>query len=155
MEEIEELDDLAHQMFRQFSRMEHALKGAGHHPRADGDAKADWVDFAADIDAAFRAALLDDPELAEAVAYLRNQPPKKQVIRDLRLEWDEVMPTAPTETGVLLLLVSRVRNNLFHGGKFNGRWIDPGRSRQLLPRCLTILDRARSLSNKVSAAYEH
>lgn len=155
MDEIEELDDLAHRMFRQFSRMEHALKSAGYLERPNGDAKASWVSFGEEIDASFRDLVSRDEELRDAVRYLRDHPPKKQTVSNGVLGWSETPPTAPTETGVLLLYVGRVRNNLFHGGKFNGRWIDPGRSRKLLPRCLTVLDRTLLLSGRVKAAYEH
>ena len=34
----------------------------------------------------------------------------------------------------------RVRNNLYHGGKFNGRWIAPDRSRDLIAHSLTLLE---------------
>ena len=99
MSDVEELDKLAHSMFRQFSRMEYALKAAGHLERLDGDAKASWVSFGAEIDAGFRDLLLRDQKLSEAVAYLQQYPPKKQIVINGALGWSENPPTAPTQTG--------------------------------------------------------
>jgi hypothetical protein len=149
-----ELDDLAHRFFRQFSRMEYALKAAGRVPRLNGRAEADWRRFGAEVDEAFQTLTSKDEELRGAVEYLLNQPPKKQEIADGVLVWRDKLPTGETQTGVVLLCVARVRNNLFHGGKFNGQWIDPQRSLELLPRCLTVLDRLLLLSDEVRAAYE-
>lgn len=150
-----DLDELAHQMFRQFSRMEYALKAAGRLKRPDGDAYADWVGFGAEIDQDFSELLPADDVLRDAVEYLREHPPKKQMACNGNLVWRDVAATAPNDTAVLLLYVARVRNNLFHGGKYGGQWIDPERSEELLSRCVTILERIVLLSEEVKAAFEN
>lgn len=155
MDETEKLDQLAHEMFRRYSRMEYALKAAGYLRHLNGDAQADWVKLATEIDDAFLAARDNDPALKEAVHYLLNHPPKKQIVEEGVLGWSDNIPTSDTETGVILLCVSRVRNNLFHGGKFNGRWFDPERSIELLPKCLLILDTVLNVSPGVRERFGH
>ncbi len=153
MNEIEQLDQLAVRMFRQYSRMEYALKAAGYLINHNGDAKADWVKLGNAIDPEFEAMSQQHGELQDAVHYLRESPPKKQIVEDGQLDWKDVKPTAPTPTSEILLYVARVRNNLFHGGKFNGMWFDPDRSLQLLPRSMVVLDTVLELSPQVRANY--
>jgi len=149
-----DLDELAHLMFRQFSRMEYALKATGYLKQPGGNVQADWDSFAAKIDAEFRVRTDGDPILKDAVDYLTAQPPKKQVFEQGGLGWRDVIPTSATRTGVLLLCVARVRNNLFHGGKFNGNWLDPERSGDLIPRCLVVLDACLAAAPDVRTAFE-
>jgi hypothetical protein len=69
------LDRLAGEMFRTFARFEYALKAAGFHDR---DAKPNWRSFAESIPGVF-----DNPQdanLSEAVRYILDHPPKKQII---------------------------------------------------------------------------
>ncbi|WP_207774702.1 hypothetical protein [Sphingosinicella sp. YJ22] len=153
--DLPELDEIAHRMFRQFARMEYALKAAGYLKREDGRAEANWSAFAADIDEGLRNAFIEDAEVFAAVAYIGLKPPKKQMVRKGALYWRETPPEATTASGVLLMYVSRVRNNLFHGGKFSNGWLDPERSRNLLRHCLTILDCCLRLSDRVRDAFEH
>lgn len=154
MDQTNRLDRLAHQMFRTYSRMEYALKAAGYLKSENGPAEAHWQNLASDIDARFQERVASDVELRQAVEYVLSFPPKKQMARDGVLEWVDVPPVANTETGKMLLYLARVRNNLFHGGKFNGRWLDPERSLELLPHSLTILECVRELSDAVQAAYD-
>lgn len=149
-----ELDALAVQMFRQFSRFEYALKAAGHHPKG-GDAQADWTDFAAVISHAFQDRLGADVGLREAVDYLMGHPPKKQRVVANRLVWKTVPAGGAGPTDDLLIYVRRVRNNLFHGGKYSRGWIDPERSEPLIRHSLTVLEACLLLSERVRAAYEH
>ena len=150
-----ELDALAHALFRQFSRMEYALKAAGRLANPDGDAKANWTRFASEIDEEFTQLVARDDELRHAVGYIEGHPPKKQIVSNNVLSWSTAAPSANTSTGAIMLYVARVRNNLFHGGKFCGRWLDPERSEELLRACLTVLDRCLALSPEVREAYEH
>ncbi|WP_210191581.1 MULTISPECIES: hypothetical protein [Rhodomicrobium] len=149
---MENLDDLANKMFRVFARCEYALKAAGYH-RGDGKAEPNWTAFAAVVEN-----VLADPDredLKEAIAYILNQPPKKQVIRNGMLEWSDEPPQAASQADLILLYVRRVRNNLFHGGKFNGRWFEPERSEQLLRHSLVILDACATGCSDVRYAYDH
>jgi hypothetical protein len=49
-----------------------------------------------------------------------EKPLKKHVIRNNFIDWEEPNPNA-NKTHEVLLCVRRVCNNLFYGGKFNGR----------------------------------
>lgn len=150
-----DLDALAHRFFRQFSRTEYALKATGLMKRPTGSAEADWQAFGNEIDQAFLAIRNQREELREACDYMLNRPPKKQVAKDGNLSWSDRKPEAKTETALLLQYVCRVRNNLFHGGKFNGQWFDPERSEELLRHALTILGHSVPQSQRVLAAYTH
>jgi hypothetical protein len=102
--------------------------------------------------------LFDDPAgeaFAEAVGYILMYPPRKQVIWDGRLVWSDAAPNTNIRSDLVLQYVRRVRNNLFHGGKFNGRWFDPERSAQLLRHCLTILHACLEASPAVGEAYRN
>lgn len=145
-----EIEELSMRMFRTFARCEYALKAAGFH-NGDGAAQANWTEFAKAL-----PDLLDDPKsdaLKEAVDYFDKSPPKKQVIVDGALDWDPAPPSSANKSDKILIYVRRVRNNLFHGGKFNGKWFEPERSSELLRHSLTILDAFREASPKVNEAY--
>lgn len=55
----------------------------------------------------------------------------------------------------MLLYVRRVRNNLFHGGKFNGRRFAPERSELLLRHSLTIHRACIDASEDVHQAFHN
>jgi hypothetical protein len=122
------LDRLAVQFFKTFARFEYALKAAGYH-KGDGNAKPDWDRFAQSIDSCFEQPLSD--ALAAAVKFLIETPPKRQVLVDGKLEWEEAREEGP-DSRKLSIYIRRVRNNLFHGGKFNGHWFSPERSEPLM-----------------------
>jgi len=147
----EELNDLAVNFFRKFSRMEYALKVNSFH-YGDGDAKANWSAFAASISDCFNEPR--EQSLADAFAFLERNPPKKQVIRNDILDWDDAVPQSHSNVDLMLLYVRRVRNNLFHGGKFNGQWFEPQRSFDLVTHSLVILDACIEASAGVKAAFE-
>jgi hypothetical protein len=151
---LPELDELGHQMFRQFSRFEYALKAAGHHPE-NGDAIPDWSAFAREIDVPFRERLQTDQALGAAFDYVMTKPPKKQRVVDGQLVWTVSPAGGANPTDNLLIYVRRVRNNLFHGGKYSRGWLDPERSQPLIRHSLTILGACLELSDRVRTAYEH
>lgn len=144
------LDQLAGEMFRTFARFEYALKAAGFH-KGDGAAEPNWRLFAESLSAVF-----DDPctlDLKEAVQYILDHPPKKQIVDAGNLAWSEAAPSTNLRSDLALTYVRRVRNNLFHGGKFNGRWFEPQRSELLLRHCLTILHTCLKASDDVRRAF--
>jgi hypothetical protein len=151
MNQHPELDQLATELFRVFSRMEYALKAAGFN-LGDGDAKADWRGFAQSL-----GALFDHPPdegLREAVEAILHAPPKKQIIRNGQIEWTEAAPDTDLSSDRVLIYVRRVRNNLFHGGKFNGHWFEPERSESLLRSSLKILHSCLDANDNVHRAYD-
>lgn len=147
-----ELERLAVRLFKEFARFEYALKAANFH-NGDGDAEPNWRNFALSVEDALTHPQSD--ALREAIKYMLTHPPKKQVIRAGALDWDTVVPNANSRADLVLLYVRRVRNNLFHGGKFSGRWFDPERSEELLRHSLVILEACLAASPQVREAYNH
>lgn len=145
------LNDLAIQLFQAFSRTEYALKAAGYH-NGDGNAEANWQKFALAVEPTISNPL--SLELKAAIAFILKAPPKKQVIVGGNIEWAVVAPTTISQADTLLQYVRRVRNNLFHGGKFNGHWFDPERSESLLRHSLEILAACVASVPKIKEAYD-
>jgi len=147
---ILDLESLAYNFFREFARYEYCLKATGLREESRA-AKASWTKYAAEV-----ADIIEVPRsdsLEQAIAYFTGHPPKRQIIKDGVLDWDEALPDHKSKAELVLLLVCRVRNNLFHGGKFNGRWFEPQRSEELMQHGLTILRECGRSHPKVSEAY--
>ena len=145
------LDELAHEMFRTFARFEYALKVCGFH-KGDGRAEPNWRVFAETVSNNFANSKNDN--FREAVSYILKNPPKKQIIKDGLLDWKDSIPQTDLESDLVLQYVRRVRNNLHHGGKFNGRWFEPDRSHKLLDCSLAILRMCLDLSPSMRQAYD-
>lgn len=133
-----EIDQLAFRFFKLFAQYEYALKamGFGRATHA-GTAEADWDRFANELGVLLLRDL--DPKIAAARTYLFEHPPKRQVWTNQGVAWDAV-PNNERSAQILFSHVRRVRNNLYHGGKFNGRWIDPDRSAELISKSLLLLE---------------
>jgi hypothetical protein len=128
--ENDEARDAKWRFFITFSRFEYALKGAGFRhdipPRRGGKGPPgvgpDWNGFARrkENEAAFAR---DGSEALQAArAYFEKEPPRRQIVRDGKLDWhDEVTSDAPNDLDWLLCMVRQVRNNVFHGAKFSTR----------------------------------
>ncbi|HAT3636033.1 TPA: hypothetical protein ACYEOW_005660 [Raoultella terrigena] len=144
------LDYLCYEFFREFSRYEYCLKACGLHHKIK-DAKADWDEYAKQVSETINNTT--DPELISAIAYFKEHPPKKQIIKDGSLIWDDSLPQEKDMAKFIFLLIRRVRNNLFHGGKFNGKWFEPERSEALLQHGLVILRCCGEEHIEVSKAY--
>jgi len=146
------LDALANEFFRVFSRAEYSLKASGFH-KGDGEANANWGKFSREVEDLIRNPISQD--LREAISFMLSSPPKKQVIKQGILCWEECIPSTNSTANLLFLYIRRVRNNLFHGGKFNGRWFEPERSEPLLKFSLIILRAAIDKVPRVCDAYYH
>src|SRR5690606_13873449 len=94
----------------------------------------DWDRFANEvIGSAFLEKLGNNRNAAE---YILENPPNKQSVNDQgKIIWSEV-PNKERSVQILFSHISRIRNNLYHGAKFNGTWFDPERSRELLSKGL-------------------
>jgi hypothetical protein len=128
--------------FGSFARAECRLKELGYIRRGREDAQADWDAFASDVEPRFRPAKPGD--LKRVWMLLTENPPRKQVVRDGALAW-KATPRSPglSDAAWGLLLVRRVRNNLFHGAKFMlGGAEQFGRDRELVAAALTLLEHA-------------
>ena len=145
-----ELNRAATKFFRVFSRAEYALKASGFH-KGDGNAEANWDTFAKEV-----SGLIDTPSnqhLATAIDFILNSPPKKQVIVNGVIDWNDAKPTNTSSSQNLFVYIRRVRNNLFHGGKFNGHWFSPERSMELISSSITILNHCIAHVKPVNLAY--
>lgn len=143
-------DELAAEMFRVFSRTEYALKASGFN-KGDGEAKADWRAFALAIEAV--VANPPSTALQEAIDFFFNAPPKRQIIIGGVIQWQISEPQTNSRADKLLIYVRRVRNNLFHGGKFNDHWFEPMRAQPLLQHSLTVLNACIESVPRVREAY--
>lgn len=150
MAHLTNLDELARKFFHVFSRTEYALKVSGFN-NGDGPAEANWRSFALAVEALI--AQPTSPELIDAINFFFTVPPNKQVIVGGVIQWEVSEPPTNSKADKLLLYVRRVRNNLFHGGKFNGNWFEPERSEPLLKHSITILDACVKTVPSVREAY--
>jgi hypothetical protein len=131
---------LAWEFFVFFSRFEYALKRDRRYLESGtGDAKPLWDQFASDHDSEFVPS--SDQSLFDAVEYFRQQPPRKQLRENGEMKWSEPCRHDGHEPPLVWLLrvVRTVRNNLFHGGKFQIPICDPSRDHHLIDSALTIL----------------
>lgn len=146
--------NLLFEFFVVFSKFEFALKNSTFLKGDEKNADPDWDRFAISIRDVFSP--YSTPELNQACEYLLLNPPMKQVVIEGAIAWSTVGPDeSVSEAERLLLYVRRVRNNLFHGGKFSA---DPfentERQERLFISSLVILAECLRLSPKVRDFFE-
>lgn len=152
-EKDRELDRLAFEFLKLFARYEYALKMMGYVGQySNGNIFADWDRFANEVG----RCILDEPStcVKEAIEYLYNKPPKRQVLKNGLVEWEEVN-ASERSAQILFRHIRRVRNNLFHGGKFNGRWFAPDRSETLMRHSITVLKALISKNDNLKQALDN
>ena len=134
----QELDNLALHFFKLFAQYEFALKENNYFQVSCGKIIVDWDRFVNEqIGSDFLNQLGDK---SNSASYILDEPPMKQIVNDAGLiVWDEV-PNNEKSVQILFGHISRIRNNLFHGAKFNGTWFSPQRNRRLLSEALVILE---------------
>lgn len=143
IERIAQSEDrkLAIVFFLFFSRFEYALKRSGYLKQSSSKvnpASADWMQYAAKHPHILRENY--DESLLKAVEYLAASPPKKQVSRNGELDWEDDCRDSLTDPARIFTLVCRIRNNLFHGGKFpSGPVADTDRDRRLIQAGIDIM----------------
>ena len=132
-----------------FSRFEYALKRTIKYAVGDENGvEANWNKFAKENDSGFNPERTS--ELKSAVNYLQEKPPKKQNIKNGTLGWKNVQQQNILILEQIICTVCRVRNNLFHGGKFpDGPIEEPRRDIKLLQSCIIILEECRRLDDVV------
>lgn len=127
-----------------FSRFEFALKRLGY-IRQQGDLLlVDWRRFARET--------TGPRDIDAVVQILIMRPPARQRLSDGGLDWVFEEPPAADVVGVewLLEMVYRVRNNLFHGGKWPP---DPARDKGLLEASLAVLGECLHLRSDLRPLY--
>jgi hypothetical protein len=135
-----------------FARLEYALKASGEFLRQTKDAEADWISFAGAIENAID--ISSKACLKESIEYILNNPPRKQVNDNGVIRWKAASPSQSNETKDLIVYVCRIRNNLFHGGKFTGGYLeDFDRDFSLVKAALCILKEIVNFNVKVRNAF--
>jgi hypothetical protein len=138
----------------QFSRVEFALKATRFARGREGEsAFPAWDDFGSEVADAI-APQADEP-LARAVEYILAHPPKKQIVEGLRARFEAVAsPTGkPTDIEAAMVYMRRVRNNLFHGGKYFEQDV-ANRDELLIDASMTILESCVRAVGDVWHAYD-
>jgi hypothetical protein len=148
--------DLVITFFVVFSRFEYALKASGCVNGNENEAKANWDSFASSIRKQFQ--LDRTPDLQEAINYLHQFPPRKQVVRQSnRLGWSDPRSNdKPPTIFDLLGYIRTIRNNLFHGAKFQEILHESNqndRNRHLLQSALIVLEECLQISTNVQQAF--
>jgi hypothetical protein len=150
IELLNKLPRAASSFFVFFSRFEFALKRTGHLKADKKRAEPDWPGFASDLGDSF----LDEVRgSGEAVALL-TRPPKKQIVENDRLGWQDAEPI--NDVKKLFEAVCLVRNNLFHGGKFPepiGFISDVSRDQELHVQSKRVLEMALEKNPSVKEAF--
>jgi len=146
---------LAIEVFIEFARFEYCLKASGFLKTPNGPAEPNWDKFANcnKIKKLFDKINSGTAESDCKMRYLLNNPPKQQIATDNKLDWEE--PNKIKSSQDYFGAVRRVRNNLFHGGKFNGNFFEPQRSVELLEAVLCVLKAAREHHTGIEEAYNH
>lgn len=127
-----------------FSRFEYALKRLNkiRPSRNSNLLSADWDGYARDRkqEPAWLEAQ-EDQKFKEASAFLDAKPPRQQSFSDGSLKWvANSHAVGLPSLSRALFYVRTVRNNLFHGSKFDSaRGTEASRDRELLTHCITIL----------------
>lgn len=145
--------ELIADFFMLFARAEFALKKAEFTSlcRSEGEKiVVDWDRFALSLG----PTLTDpaDPEIRDAVKYLQEKPPQKQVWKNRRIDWKKRECTDTGDPVFVVRSVTTVRNNLFHGGK-EVVGLMAERDRELLQNCLLVLAFSLTLNADVIKAF--
>jgi len=120
-----------------FARFEYALKRSGYHGTDGKAAEAEWDRFENELTNLSAAALAPVLKCGQIIL---AKPPKKQVVTGGMLGWEDSAPQGASSIKALLIYVCRVRNNLFHGGKFpEGPVYDVARDTDLLRSGVSVL----------------
>jgi hypothetical protein len=142
--------DLVLEFFFVFSRFESALKQASFLTKKSY-AAPDWTAFANSCNKEFEAEKCG--EFLNAVRYLDENPPQRQVAETSKgkmvLKFANEGKPKGSKSQVTFKRICCVRNNLFHGGKFDPTINEVERNTSLLEHSLVILKRASRYDNKV------
>jgi hypothetical protein len=127
------------EFFLTFSRFEFALKLTGFAKGNEERVDPNWEAFAASVRGSFDRN--HNPALTRFCDLLDVNPPRKQVLVDGKLAWSTSPPQAgDSDAERYIGLVKRVRNNLFHGGKYNAELHEEiARSEDLLRGSICLL----------------
>lgn len=124
--------------FITFARFECALKNTERFLNVV-NVKPNWNEFSKSISNTFNPDIT--PDIRAAVNFILNEPPRKQIVNNGRLEWQVSLVNENKSLAYkLCIYIRRVRNNLLHGGKFNGNFNPESRNFQLINYSNLILN---------------
>ena len=138
--------DLIFEFFVTFSRFEYALKSNSFFTV---NATPDWDKFVNSIKEKFDRTISE--EINNAVEFLIQNPPRIQYVDSGLVAWnDRIIDKNTPLLNRLRLHICDIRNNLFHGGKFDGDF-EPEISRnyELINSALLILNNWLTLNNQL------
>lgn len=146
--------DFAKEVFIEFARFEYCLKATGFLKNNSELAESNWDKFSncTEMKKFFGDIKSKSATTCCSMHYILKNPPKKQIVKDGRLSWGT--PPCINSSQCYFGAVRRVRNNLFHGGKFNSHFFEPERSAKLLKGVLCVLKCARQRHNGIAEAYD-
>lgn len=147
---------LVFNFFYIFSRFEFALKATGFLYGDNSSVSAGWDKFAESIDRKYKLVQITSVQFHRSAKYLFDHPPQKQIKnKSNKLDWKEAGLVSSYDFKNLLLLVRRIRNNLFHGGKFISGSIKGSERDKFLIECsLIILKECLELNEEVKNKFE-
>ncbi len=132
--------NIMNEFFITFSRFEFALKSANYVNTDNGKVMANWDTFTQSISNSFNVEKTQI--LKKSIEYLLENPAKIQIIDNGQLGWkNRVFEVNAPLINKLSLTIRDIRNNLFHGGKFNGSYEqDVSRNFLLLKYSIIVLN---------------
>ena len=143
-------NELAYNFFVVFSWFEHILKGRGY-VRDQGYVQINWIRFGEENNKHFDPN--KTPALKSAVDYLTTYPPGSQNFDENdTIVWGETDIRGQSQLAQILSIVTTVRNNFFHGGKFP---VFRERDADLMRCCLVILDECVKFHADIQYIYDH
>jgi len=128
-----------------FTRMEFALKECGFIAGNNKHVSPDWNRFANEV--LKKSFYEDEKKLSGALC---KHPPKIQIYENNTLDWRKV--DAPNCIQELIGAVTRIRNNLLHGGKHGNP--DSDRDEMLVSESVELLRRAALVDADIKNAFE-
>ena len=134
LDEANSLPSRSDELFRIFARFEFALKMAGFHNQQCNGIEVTWDSFSNDVP--LGKAFFQHIYKQGVCPTLMQYPPKSETIESGQWGFSDET-NAPKSSQELFGAVRRVRNNLFHGGKYFDD--DSGRNERLVAEAILIL----------------
>ncbi|GGD39883.1 hypothetical protein GCM10012288_12370 [Malaciobacter pacificus] len=149
------IEELAFEFFKLFSKMEYALKATGIQKYLKNDrnnnAFADWEEFISKNSSSFSLTYLSDK-------YILNNPPKIQKVDNSgNLVFSNHWYSNSNDLKSAIEYLKTVRNNLFHGGKGTSTEFieDNTRNKELLKSSIEIIKYIKTLDSDVKSNFDN
>ena len=142
--------ELIIEFFIAFARFEFALKESGFTNGGNYSVTPNWDTFVSNIRPNYYKP--KSKELKNAIDYIINQSPRIQILLNGKLGWRQrIFQPGDDQITKLKQSICDIRNNLFHGGKFQGIYEeDISRNYRLLKYSIIILNYWLTLNENVN-----